>query len=48
MYNFIRRYAWCFVLGGAFSAAGWNFMTWQFYVAGISILVLEEWSRDVD
>ena len=45
--RFLRRYMWCMWLGGAFSAAGWKWNMWQFYVAYVPVVLMLAW-RDWD
>ncbi len=44
--KYIKNYAYGAVMGFAFAQAGWDFMTWQFYVAIISIIILVEWKAN--
>ena len=44
--KWLRRYAWCIYIGGAFSAAGWHCDMWQFYAAILPIHILVAWGRD--
>lgn len=45
MYLFFKENSWAFFLGCAFAAAGWSFLTWQFYVAIIPVILLVRWSK---
>jgi len=48
MKKFIKEYAWCFWCSAVLTVAGWSFLTWQFYVAVIPIVVLVEWKSTND
>ena len=39
----IRKYAWYIVLAVLLTEAGWNVLTWQFYVAAIVMVILVKW-----
>ena len=39
----IRKYAWCIVLAVLLTEAGWNVLTWQFYVATLIMAILVKW-----
>jgi len=45
--KFVKNYAYTFVMGVAFGQAGWDFMTWQFYLAIIPIIILVEWKAKI-
>lgn len=42
----LRKNAWALFLGGALSAAGWEWYMWQFYAVLIPIALLHAWGRD--